>query len=229
MAKILVIEDDKNLAHELCNWLTQEYHSVEHVVTGDDGLYRLRTYSYDIAIVDWNLPDIEGVEICRQIRAVSPFFPLLMLTSRDDIKDKISGLDKGATDYMVKPPSFPELSARIRSIIRREGESISDTIVFGDLEIDSRSRSLAVDGVPVRLSAGQYDLLLFFLRKQKEIVPLEVLLSTFWSEADAEARNNFKAQLNKLRQRLTQSGSQITIEFIAGRGYQLKDSSSADN
>lgn len=222
MAKILVIEDDLDLAAELCTWLAKDKHSAEHVDTGDDGLYRLKHYEYDLAIVDWNLPDIQGTEICSRIRKDAPSFPLLMLTSRDDIKDRIKGLDEGATDYLIKPPSFPELSARIRALLRRQAEPTPDTVSFGDVEIDTRSRSLTVNGVPVRLPAGQFDLLVFFLRKPNKTVALETILSALWSEADADARNNFKAQLSKLRQRLAQCGSKVSIEFLAGQGYQLK-------
>lgn len=226
MAKILVIEDDPSIASELCSWLVRELHSVEHVVSGGDGLYRLQNYNYDLAIVDWNLPDMEGIEICGRIRQSAPFFPLLMLTSRDDIKDKITGLDKGATDYLVKPPSLPELSARIRSLLRRQSEPESDVVSFADVELNSRSRTLSVNGVPVRLSAGQFDLLLFFVRNQSVVVPLETVLKTFWPEvdSDSDARNAFKVQLNKLRQRLTQCDSRTTIDFLASQGYQLKDS-----
>ncbi len=227
MAKVLLIEDDPDLAYELCIYLTRDYHSAEHVVTGNDGLYRLRNYQYDLAIVDWNLPDMEGIEICHHIRKSSPFFPLLMLTSRDDVKDKIIGLDKGATDYVVKPPSFPELSARIRSLLRRQHEPISDIVSFSDVAVNVISRSLTVNGVQVRLSAGQFDLLLFFLRNRNEVVTLETILSTLWPEADLQARNNFKGQLNKLRQRLTQCESKLSIEFFAGSGYQLKNSNDA--
>jgi two-component system response regulator MprA len=220
MPKILIIEDDSYIATELRNWLLKEKHSADVSLTGDDGLYRLQHFDYDMAIVDWNLPDIEGVEICKLIRKEKSFFPLLILTSRKDLSDRITGLDSGATDYLVKPCALPELSARIRALLRRQPEKVEDKFEYHDLALYSDSRLLFISGVELRVSPTEFDILLLLMRNTGKAVDLRAIAAAVDKQGDDAIRNKVKNYMSQLRKKLAQGASKVQIEHN-GDGYVL--------
>jgi len=220
VAKLLLIEDDREISEQLQKWLQKELHTVDSVFTGSDGLYRLTHYSYDLAIVDWNLPGVEGVEICNRIRVLHPQLPLLMLTSRSDIGDKITGLDSGALDYLVKPTPLPELSARIRSLLRRKQPNVPPLVV-NDIRIDEVSRQLFIGASEVKLPPIEFDMLLFFTKHYGAAIKRNAIIKELWSDSDADANANFRVQIGRLRNKLLDSGSCMRIQFDAAKGYEL--------
>lgn len=222
MAKLLLIEDDLETASQLSLWLQRDRHSVEHTETGRDGLFRLYNYHYDLAIVDWNLPGLTGTEICRELRVIKPALPLLLLTSRSDLKDRVEGLDSGAMDYLVKPPTLPELSARIRSLLRRSTVTDAAVVSLGNLQMQEASRTLLISNVEVHLSPIEFDLLLILLKSSDSGSSKDVLVRSLWSDRTAEATSNLRVQIANLRKKLKSAGSTVIIEFTGQSGYILR-------
>ena len=219
MAKILIIEDDDVIGRELRTRLSRENHSVDLSATADDGLYRLSNYDYDIAIVDWNLPDMEGVDICRRVRVSKPQLPLLMLTARGSIGDKIEGLDSGAMDYMVKPCNLTELLARIRALLRRTEDKSSSLLNFSDLQLDVNSREAIFNGEMQKLSASEFDILHVLIKGFPDPMSIEAIAAALGREADASMQNSTKQLILKIRRKMESAKTSAQIECSRGVGY----------
>lgn len=229
MAKLLIIEDDKVIGRELKTRLSHENHIVDVSETGSDGLYRLENYDYELAIVDWNLPDIEGIEICSRIRQIKPELPLLMLTSRGSIDDKIDGLDAGAMDYLVKPCDLIELSARIRALLRRNYKSnVSDTLSFADIELNPSTRQARVEHNQLKLAPREFDLLELLLDNTDKMMTLKMIASAMGKDYDDSVHNTLKQCVLTLRKKLDEAGSQSSIEFQRDNGYRLAAEKKSD-
>lgn len=222
MAKLLLIEDDAEMALQLRKWLEADLHVVEHAETGKEALFRLSTYEYDLAIVDWNLPDMQGIDICKQVRCEKLHMPLLMLTSRGDVEDKIVGLDGGATDYLVKPPDLLELSARIRSLLRRQDSTIAEVFNVGNLQIDESARTVFIDKKSIKIPPIEFDLLLLFAKNIGKPLSRASLVAAIWPQPEVEDNNNLKVRLMNLRKKLADGGSDQTVDYDAAAGYSLR-------
>lgn len=225
MAKVLIVEDDDVIADELQTWLRRENYTVDISADGDDGLYRLQNYDYDIAIIDWNLPKMEGVEICSRIRTIKPLLPLLMLTSRKDLIDKIEGLDAGALDYLVKPCALAELSARLRALLRRTEETPERVARFSDLELNPVTRTVSFSGGELKLSRTEFDILLVLIDGcAQQQLDYKQIAKAIGKDNDSGIRDTIKQRINILRQRLKQVGSKVSIYFSREQGYFLVES-----
>lgn len=221
VAKILIIEDDEIISEQLDTWLVGEKHTVEAVVTGEDGLYRLQYFDYDLAIVDWNLPDIEGVEICRSIRDKKPHLPLLIMTSRRNIEDKITGLDSGALDYLVKPCALEELSARIRALLRRTGEVLPSAVTFADLELNPVTREAVCNSQAIKFTPMEFDIVMLLTQRKDEIIDAERIAKAMGKEYGTGVRQTINTRLSTIRQKLKQADSRSSIEYSLENGYTL--------
>lgn len=221
MAKILLIEDDRFFAAELRAWLTKEKFVVDHSESGEDGLYRLKHFDYDMAVVDWMLPDFEGVQICRQIRQLKEHLPLLMLTSRRDIADKVEGLDSGAMDYLVKPCALPELSARIRALLRRHAAPVVSRIIVHDLELEPDNNRCHCNGADIKLTPIEYELLLQLARAGEQELSNKVLAEKIGERRPEFTGTAVRSHIWKLRQRLQSAGSNTSVVYRSGFGYCL--------
>jgi two-component system response regulator MprA len=219
MAKILVVEDDPFIARELNTWLTKEKHTVDVSKNGSDGLYRLENFPYDLAIIDWNLPDFDGVEICRRMKRINGDLPLLMLTSRDSVMEKVEGLDAGAFDYLVKPCALSEVSARIRALLRRHSESEQDEAKFEDLLLNLKARTAYYNGQMITLTPGEFDCLLIFVKNESRYLDYRALAHLMGKEEDNGLRDRIKHLIFTLREKLQQSNCQIGIHYKRGEGY----------
>jgi len=218
MAKYLIIEDDFELATSVASWLRSELHQVDMVSSGGEGLRRALSESFDAIILDVGLPDIDGFEVCRQLRQAGTAIFILMLTGKSHINDRITGLDLGADDYLTKPFSARELSARLRAMMRRPQAVSENTISTGDVTMELTSSRVLKNGQPVSLLPIDYALLEFLMRHPKEAFSSEQLLDKIWSADKHPTDNAVRSAIKRLRKGL---GEDI-VETISKVGYRLK-------
>jgi DNA-binding response OmpR family regulator len=222
MAKVLVVEDDPMVADVVQEVLRYANHIVEVVDNGEDGLYRLKHYSYDLVVIDWGLPGVTGVEVCAQYRASGGTVPIIMLTGRRTIQDKVVGLDYGADDYVIKPFEPDELMARVRALLRRPGPVSSSVLEAKGVQLDTVKKTVTVDGKEVILQAQEYALLDCLLRHKNQVMSIESLIDKVWS-ADAEVSADAVRQcVTRLRKKVDHSNNSV-ITTVVGLGYSIKD------
>lgn len=221
MAKILFVEDDKNLALLLKEWLEDEQHAVDIVEDGAEALDRLRLYPCDVVILDWQLAgELSGVQVCEKYRASGGTLPVIMLTGRNTVSDKMQGLDAGADDYLAKPFEPEELSARLRALLRRPAIFKSDVLRVGELSLDRKLLSVKRGEQPIELLPKEFALLQFFMQYPGETFSAEAIIERVWpSESDASP-DTVRVHLAKLRQKLGTAGEMIkTVHRV---GYKLE-------
>jgi DNA-binding response OmpR family regulator len=222
MSKVLIIEDDPTLSEDLKDWLESEKHVVEAVHNGKEGLERLLLYSYDLVILDWELPGLNGVEVCRNYRQSGGKTKILMLTGKQEVNDIESGLDAGADDYLTKPFHLKVLSARMRALGRRIGNLAESLLQCGPIVFDNNSRKVTVSGEQLHLMPKELGLLEFLLKHQSEVFTVEALLNRVWSsESDSTVRTVY-ANLQTLKKKLTACGCPNIIKNVHGLGYRME-------
>jgi len=221
MAKILIVEDDSDLASRLSQWLVHERHSVEVTASGQDALNFLKTYTFDLIILDWILPEVSGVEICKNFRASGGKSPVLMLTRKGDVVDKETGLDAGADDYLSKPFHPRELSARVKALLRRQPQYSPEMLIAGEITLNRTSHVVTSGGEQVKLLPLEFSLLEFLLRHPKQVFSKDALLERVWpaqSEASLEA---VRTCIKSLRKKIDSRTAHPLIRNIHGVGYML--------
>ncbi len=223
MAKILVAEDETNVAQAIADLLRQENHTVEIVSDGDAGLELLRFYKYELLILDWGLPGKEGIEICRQFRAAGGNTPILMLTARNATREKRLGLDAGADDYLTKPFEAEELAARVRALLRRPAATHSNLLRIKDIVVDTTSLTVTRADEVVALSPKELSLLTFLLRHPNQVFTPEALLDRVWESSSDTAPDMIRTYVKKLRAKLDRPGEPSIIQNLHGQGYRLSD------
>jgi DNA-binding response OmpR family regulator len=222
MAKILVVEDDRELSALIVDWLTGEKHVPEPVYEGTEGLERLKFYKYDAAILDWELPGLPGPEICRQYRDSGGHTPIIMLTGKKELEDKTTGLDSGADDYLTKPFQMPELSARLRALLRRSGREVSRNVLSaGHIELDPVSRKVTSNGTEISLQPKEYSLLEFLLRHPNQPFSAEAILDRVWSSESDASPDTVRLQIMRIRNKIDVDGKESMIRTIHRVGYIL--------
>ncbi|MGH9548172.1 MAG: response regulator transcription factor [Terriglobales bacterium] len=221
MAKILVIEDDNELAEVIEDWLTADHHVVERVNNGTDGNERLRFYQYDLVILDWNLPGMSGLEILRQYRKANGSTPILMLTGQREISHKEEGLDSGSDDYLTKPFDPRELSARIRALLRRPKQALDSALSVGDLVMETDKIRVTKGGKEISLAPREYALLEFFMRHPDQVFSQDVLLERVWSNDSDTTADSLRVHIKRLRSKLDTDGEESIIRTMHRQGYKL--------
>ncbi len=221
MPKLLLIEDDPAIHVTLVDWLAAKDYTVELTEDGQDGLSRLRIYDYDVAIIDWELPGLCGVEICREYRTGGGKTPVIMLTGRSALEDKIIGLDSGADDYLTKPFHPRELEARIRSVLRRP-EIVMQVLSIRDIVVDPASRTVTRAGSPVKLNRREYSLLEFLVRHPDQVFTHEALLNRVWSSESDAGEQALRQSIRRLRSAIDVEGQKSAIVSVPGVGYKLE-------
>jgi DNA-binding response OmpR family regulator len=221
MPKILLAEDDIELAGVVKDWLTREFHVVEWVDDGKDALESLKYYEYDVVVLDWNLPGVTGVEIAKQFRARGGTTPILMLTGRTMVKEKEEGFDTGADDYLTKPFDPRELSARLKALLRRPKGVLSNSLKFGDLELDPRSRRVVRGGNEVQLGPKEFALLEFFMRHPSEVFTSDALLERVWLNESDSSSDTVRVHINRLRNKIDTDGTESLIRTVFKQGYRF--------
>ncbi|MBX9694485.1 MAG: response regulator transcription factor [Cyanobacteria bacterium] len=226
MAKILLVDDDVLLCKNLLSFLRRENHTVETLQTGKEAIERLDYEHYDVIILDWELPDLSGVEICRRYRTKGGHAPVLMLTGKDHPSDKVQGLDAGADDYLTKPFNGLELCARIRALARRQPVTVSNTLSLGNLELNTTDGIVKIDGKECSFFPKEVALLEFFLKNQQHAFASEVLLERLWSTEADVTDSTIRTYIAKLRSRLEKYGANVAICTRRKFGYQIEGPSS---
>jgi DNA-binding response OmpR family regulator len=222
MAKILIIEDDKQVGQVLCDVLDNQNYLHDWAKTLSDARHYLKVSKYDLILLDWELPDGQGVDLCRELRRNGDSTPVLMLTGRSSINDKASGLDIGADDYLTKPFELPELLARIRSLLRRMWRDKEDKLKFGPLELDVQTRQVFRDGAELKLLRKEFDVLELLMRNQATCFSTDMLLQKLWG-GDTEAGADAVFQcIRRLRRKLDVGEGPSIVHLEHGQGYCLK-------
>jgi DNA-binding response OmpR family regulator len=218
---VLLVEDEENLASLVRAYLEQENYRVISVVTGADALRAIEEEPVRIVVLDLNLPDMDGLDVCRQIRSRSSV-PVVMLTSRDDEADRLAGLETGADDYIGKPFSPRELVARMKAVLRRsEPHAEEELLVLGDIVLRRRAREVRVAGEPVELRPKEFDLLAYLMQNRGAVLSRDVLLERVWGYDYAGGTRTVDVHVAQLRRKL---GRPDLIQTIRGSGYKAVQS-----
>ncbi len=222
MSRVLVVEDEVNIADFIRRGLIYKGYEVDVAHTGEQALASARDHLPDIVVLDLMLPDMDGIEVCRRLRAADDV-PIIMLTARDAVSDKVEGLESGADDYMTKPFEFEELLARIKAALRRRGDRAGKEVLrIGDLEVRPASREVTRGGRPIALTAREFDLLEYLARHAGQVVNKETLFERVWGyDFDVES-DAIKVYISYLRKKLNAGGEPDLIHAIRGVGYVLK-------
>ncbi len=218
--RVLVAEDDPGLRSVLERGLREHGYVVDAVADGAEALAHLRSYEYEVAILDWRMPVTTGIEVVTTMRARGDRTPVLMLTARDATEDRVEGLNTGADDYLVKPFSFAELVARVTALQRRPALTVDPVLTNGTLAFDPMTRVLTNQGDPVTLTAIETGLIELFLRRSPAVVTRRAIAVQVWDdEADAVGSNTIDVHVGRLRAKLGESGARI--ETVRGTGYRM--------
>jgi DNA-binding response OmpR family regulator len=218
--RVLVAEDDEGLRSVLERGLRESGYAVDTAGDGEQALRYLDTYEYEVAILDWRMPKLSGLEVIRRLRLKGSALPVLMLTARDAAGDRVAGLDEGADDYLVKPFDFSELLARVRALQRR-GEAVQSLVInVGNLQLDTVTREVSVGSVRPRLTATELSLLEILMHRSPAVVSRRSIALAVWNEeADTLGSNTLDVHLARLRAKLSASGAKI--EAVRAVGYRI--------
>jgi DNA-binding response OmpR family regulator len=217
--RILVVEDDHRLANLLASRLDREGHNVDVAYTGPEGLDRFLGATPELAVVDVMLPGLDGVSVTRAVRDEGVQVPILMLTARDTVEDRVTGLKSGADDYLVKPFAFAELLARIDALTRRHVRD--GKVTFGDVSLDPGSRRVSVNGTPVELTAKEFDLLECLMRHAGRVLTRTELKEYVWDFSFDARTKVVDLYVHYLRRKLAKAGAPELIETVRGVGYSV--------
>lgn len=219
MAKILLVEDEFDIYEPVRAHLAHEHHQIEVVTNGREALNRLRFYNYDLIILDLILPGLDGMEVCRKFRKEGGTTPVLMLTARSTTSERVTGLDAGADDYLVKPFEFSELSARARALLRRPSVFSGNVLSSGLITLDLTAHRVTLAGNELQLLPKEFAILEFFMRHPNQVFSQEAIMDRVWkSESDASPET-VRTYIRRLRQKITVSGSRCPIQTVHGIGY----------
>jgi two-component system, OmpR family, response regulator len=220
--RILVVEDDPKMAGLLRRGLLEEGHAPDVAQVGDDALWMAKAVEYDAIVLDLLLPGIDGVEVCRRLRQDGVWSPILMLTARDGIEDRVAGLDAGADDYLPKPFSFSELLARLRALVRRGSPERPAVLEVGDLRLDPATRQVWRGKTEIHLSAKEFSLLETFMRRPGDVLSRDLLLEHAWDYAYENRSNVVDVYVRYLREKVDRPFDRNSIETVRGMGYRLR-------
>ena len=221
--RALVVEDGSKMAALLRRGLQEEGFAVDVAANGEDGSWLGTENEYDVILLDVMLPDVDGFEVCRRLRAADRWAPILMLTARDGVQDRVAGLDAGADDYLTKPFSFDELFARVRALLRRGPSERPAVLEVGDLSLDPATRRVTRDGREIDLTPKEFGLLELFLRHPGEALTRTRILEHVWDFAYDGDSNVVDVYVRYLREKVDRPFERRSIETVRGVGYRLRE------
>jgi two-component system response regulator MprA len=224
----LVIDDDEKITSLLRRSLAFEGYSVDTANRGEEGLKKILGHEPDLIILDVMMPQMDGWEVCRRIRESGSQVPILLLTARDEVQDRVKGLDLGADDYLIKPFALEELLARVRALLRRKTESgaeASRRLQFADLVMDLDSREVYRGGRPIELTAKEFELLQLFMLNPKRVLSRDVIMDKIWGYDYSGESNVLEVYIAMLRQKTEEKGEPRLIQTVRGAGYVLRGES----
>lgn len=224
MAKILLVEDDQGLASFVKTSLHGYGHEVDHIADGVEGLYWLTHESYSVAIIDWNLPNMEGPEICSKFRERGGQTPILMLTGKDKDSEVVKGLDSGADDYLAKPFKMDVLRARLRALLRRQPTTESNRIIVGEIEIDQLSSECYVGGTLIKLTRKEFSILELLMRETPKYFTSEEILRRVWPSSSEASPESIKSHIARMKARVAAVSPQAAemVKSSYGLGYRIE-------
>jgi two-component system OmpR family response regulator len=225
--RALVVEDESKMAALLRRGLQEEGYAVDVASTGEDGSWLGSENDYDVILLDVMLPDTDGFEVCRRLRAADRWAPILMLTARDGVRDRVAGLDAGADDYLTKPFSFDELFARVRALLRRGPSERPPVLVNGDLRLDPAARRVSRGNVEIDLTQKEFSLLELFMRRPGEVLSRTRILEHVWDFAYEGDSNVVDVYVRYLREKIDRPFGRRSLETVRGAGYRLQGGSDA--
>jgi two-component system OmpR family response regulator len=220
--RVLVVEDEVRMAGLLRRALKEEGHAVDVAVDGPQGLWLATENEYGAIVLDVMLPGMDGFQLCRRLRESGAWAPVLMLTARDGVTDRVRGLDAGADDYLVKPFSLLELAARLRALARRDGSCRRPVLAVGDLRLDPASKQAWRAGIELHLSPKEYSLLEFFLRHPGRVLTRSAIIEAVWDFAYDGGSNVVDQYVNYLRRKIDAPFGRRDLETVRGMGYRLR-------
>lgn len=220
--RVLIVEDEVKMAGLIRRGLREEGLAADVATTGEDALWMAQAASYDAIVLDVMLPGIDGFEVCRRLRAEGVWAPVVMLTARDSVDDRVAGLDGGADDYLTKPFSFAELLARLRAIARRDPGERPTVLTVGDLELDPATRRVRRGATDIELSAKEFALLEAFMRRPGEVLSRFQLLEMAWDYEYENRSNVVDVYVRYLREKIDRPFGRAAIETVRGAGYRLR-------
>jgi two-component system OmpR family response regulator len=223
--RVLIVEDEVRMASLIRRGLVTEGLAVDLAASGEDVLWRAQAHDYDAIVLDVMLPDLDGFEVCRRLRAAGVRSPVLMLTARDSVEDRVEGLDSGADDYLVKPFAFAELLARLRALVRRGDAGRPAVLTVGDLRLDPATREVTRGSAPISLSAKEFALLESFMRRPGEVLSRLHLLEHAWDFAYDNRSNIVDVYVRRLRRKIDEPFGCASLETVRGAGYRLRGES----
>jgi DNA-binding response OmpR family regulator len=220
--RVLVVEDSRRLAGIIKRGLLEEGYAVDNAYDGEEAEFMAGSTPFDLIILDIMLPKKDGLSVCRDLRAKNVHAPILMLTAKDSVEDKVAGLDTGADDYLVKPFAFSELLARLRALLRREVLPKAQKVQVGDLSLDPASREVWHDGSSLDLTAKEYAILEYFMRRPNAVVTRTMLGESVWDYEFDGLSNIIDVYVRRLRKKIDQDGQASLIQTVRGAGYRLR-------
>jgi two-component system OmpR family response regulator len=223
LVRVLIVEDQPKLAALLARGLREEGHAADIAERGEDALWMAPASAYDVVVLDIMLPGIDGIETCRELRRHGVWTPVLMLTARDEVDDRITGLDSGADDYLTKPFSFDELLARLRALARRAPAERPVVVELGDLRLDPAAHRAWRGDTELELSAKEFAVLELLMRRPDSVLTRDQLLEGAWDMAYERRSNIVDVYIRHLREKIDRPFGIDTIETVRGVGYRLKE------
>jgi DNA-binding response OmpR family regulator len=220
--RILVIDDDRRLCAVIKRGLLEEAYAVDLAYDGEEGEYLAEVNPYDLIILDIMLPNKDGIQVCHELRAKKINTPILMLTAKDTVEDRVRGLDTGADDYLVKPFAFNELLARVRALLRREGMSKSPELRVGDLTLNALTRQIWRGQRPIDLTTKEYVILEYFMHHPNVVVTRTMIEEHAWDYDFDSLSNLVDVYIRRLRRKIDNEGEDSLIQTVRGAGYRLK-------
>jgi two-component system response regulator MprA len=223
--KVFVVDDDAAVRESLGRALRLEGYEVELAADGAEALERLESDGPgpDLVVLDVLMPNVDGLEVCRRIRRSGSRLPVLMLTARDEVADRVAGLDAGADDYVVKPFALAELLARVRALLRRSADEAVDVLHFGDLELDPATREVRRDGDPIELTRTEFALLELFMLNPRQVLTRSIIFERVWGYDFGFGSNSLDVYIGYLRRKTEAGGKPRLIQTIRGVGYALRE------
>src|SRR5437764_1466658 len=220
--RVLIVEDELRMASLIRRGLAGEGLAADVASCGEDAVWMAPAHDYDAVVLDVMLPDLDGFEVCRRLRAAGVWSPVLMLTARDSVDDRVAGLDSGADDYLVKPFAFAELLARLRALARRGDTGRAAVLAVGDLRLDPATREVTRGSAPISLSAKEFALLETFMCRPGEVLSRLHLLEHAWDFAYDNRSNVVDVYVRHLRRKIDEPFERQSLETVRGAGYRLR-------
>jgi two-component system response regulator MprA len=223
--KILVVDDERAVRESLRRALELEGYEIELAADGSEALYRLEgTEEPDAVILDVLMPGVDGLEVCRRLRGSGSKLPVLMLTARTEVEDRVAGLDAGADDYVTKPFALEELLARVRALLRRTTDEEGEVVRFANLELDPTTREVTRGGRPIELTRTEFSLLELFMRNPRQVLTRTIIFERVWGYDFGYASNSLDVYIGYLRRKTEADGEPRLIQTVRGVGYALRES-----